>query len=444
MNQNGPGIWWELGLVPIVILGILLLMVVVRHLAKRLSLSPETQRKIVHVAVGTSSLFFPLIFSSPWPVFVLISCALVVMAWLRQTSQTAGGLGGVLHSVKRPSYGEIYLALSVAFLFSQSEGSPVLYVLPLLVITLSDTASALIGTSYGRFRFAVEDGSKSYEGVIAFFTVTWICGMIVLLLMSDTARLNVIVLSFLIAAFCALVEADSWRGLDNLFVPIGAHLLLARHLGTDPAMLLMVSAAFVVAVLMAIRYSGELGISKHAARAYTINLFLLLSVTQPINALLPLIVIAMHVLARTHKPCRSKTPDLDLLAASIAVSLLWMLAGGSIKLTVINLFNLTFAGVSIIFAVLAAKGSDVAPRWRYTTIPFAAALVGICTMVAQANPIEAQWYNPAWPPILLGVAISLIAVLNRPDWFNTWRAPKAFGIAMIVPVILFVADGVLA
>ena len=40
-----------------------------------------------------------------------------------------------------------------------------LYVLPILVITLSDTASALVGTSYGRGAFAVEDGSKSIEGV---------------------------------------------------------------------------------------------------------------------------------------------------------------------------------------------------------------------------------------------------------------------------------------
>jgi hypothetical protein len=66
----------------------------------------------------------------------------------------------------------------------------------------------------------------------------------------------VIVLSFLIAGFCALVEADSWRGLDNLFVPIGAHLLLARHLGTDPIALLFVAICFVAAVFVAIRFSS--------------------------------------------------------------------------------------------------------------------------------------------------------------------------------------------
>lgn len=443
MIQSAPVNWWEIGLVPVVILAILALMAIVRQVARSFALSAEMQRKIIHVAVGTSSLFFPLVFSGPLPVIVLILCALAVMFWLRWSGQRAGGLGDVLHSVKRPSYGEIYLALSVAFLFLMSQGAPVLYVLPLLVITLSDTASALVGTSYGRMRFAVSDGSKSWEGVIAFFTVTWICGMIVLLLMSDTARLNVIVLSFLIAGFCALVEADSWRGLDNLFVPIGAHLLLARHLGTDPVILLLVTIAFVIAVGLAIRYSRRLGISKHAARAYTINLFLLLAVTSPVNAILPLIVIVMHVLARKNNPCRSKTPDLDLLAASTGVSLLWLFAGSALGTSVITLFNLTFAGVAVILAVLAVTGDGMGRRWLLVLAPFVSAVALVAVGVFSANPAAAQWYDPSWPPIVAEIVIAAAAAFALRNWFLKWRAPKAFGVALILPVLLFVIDGVL-
>ena len=443
MSQSVPVNWWEIGLVPVVILAILALMATVRLVARRFALSPEMQRKIIHVAVGTSSLFFPLVFSGPLPVIVLIACALVVMFWLRWFGQQSGGLGDVLHSVKRASYGEIYLALSVAFLFLMSQGAPVLYVLPLLVITLSDTASALVGTSYGRMRFAVSDGSKSYEGVIAFFTVTWICGMIVLLLMSDTARLNVIVLSFLIASFCALVEADSWRGLDNLFVPIGAHLLLARHLGTDPVMLLVVSAAFVVAVALAIRYSGRIGISRHAARAFTINLFLLLAVTAPVNAVLPMIAIAAHVLARRNNPCRSKTPDLDLLAASTGVSLLWLIAGSALGTSVIVLFNLTFVGTAVILAVLATTGEGTNRLKLAALILAFVAVAMIAAWVIQANPAEVQWYVPVWPPIVAEIVITVAAAVTLRPWFSKWRAPKVFGIALILPVFLFVVDGVL-
>ncbi|MBW6422593.1 hypothetical protein KX729_14135 [Rhizobium sp. XQZ8] len=443
MSESVPVNWWEIGLVPVVILAILALMATVRHVARSFALSAEMQRKIIHVAVGTSSLFFPLVFSSPLPVIVLIICALIVMFWLRWFGRQSGGLGDVLHSVKRASYGEIYLALSVAFLFLMSQGAPVLYVLPLLVITLSDTASALVGTSYGRMRFAVSDGSKSYEGVIAFFTVTWICGMIVLLLMSDTARLNVIVLSFLIAGFCALVEADSWRGLDNLFVPIGAHLLLARHIGTDPIMLLVVSAAFVIAVAVAIRYSARLGISRHAARAFTINLFLLLAVTSPINAVLPMIAIAAHVLARRNNPCRSKTPDLDLLAASTGVSLLWLFAGSALGTSVIVLFNITFVGVAVILAVLAVMGDGMSRRWLFALVAFLVVVGIVATGVIRANPVAVQWYDPIWPPVVAEIVIAVTGAFALRSWFAKWRAPKAFGIALILPVILFVVDGVL-
>jgi len=267
--------------------------------------------------------------------------------------------------------------------------------------------------------------------------------MIVLLLMSDTARLNVIVLSFLIAGFCALVEADSWRGLDNLFVPIGAHLLLSRHLGTDPVMLLVVSAAFVIAVALAIRYSRRLGISKHAARAYTINLFLLLAVTSPVNAVLPLIVIVMHVLARRNNPCRSKTPDLDLLAASTGVSLLWLFSGSALGTSVITLFNLTFAGVAVILAVLALTGEGMSRRWRFALAPFVVVVALVAIGVFSANRATAQWYDPAWPPIVAEIVIAAAAAIALRNWFLKWRAPKAFGIALILPVILFVMDGVL-
>ena len=75
-----------------------------------------------------------------------------------------------------------------------------------------------------------------------FFLVTWIVAMVLLLLMTDIGRVNVVLLSLAVAAFGALVEADSWRGFDNLFVPVGIHLFLARHLETEPLALLLLTA----------------------------------------------------------------------------------------------------------------------------------------------------------------------------------------------------------
>lgn len=433
--------WLEMGLIPIVIAGILALMAMVRFSASKFGIAPEIQRKTVHVSVGIASLFFLLVFSGPLPVFILIACTIAIMLAMRRRKVQTNGIGSVIHSVSRPSYGEIYLALSIAFLFFRSADNPVLYVLPLLVVTLSDTASALIGTSYGRLRFAVKDGTKSIEGVVAFFTVTWMCAMIVLLLMSDTARLNVIIISFLIAAFCALVEADSWRGLDNLFVPVGAHLLLERYMNSEPLFLLMVALGFVFAVVVAIKYARIWGITSHSARSYTIMLFLLLSVTDPINVILPVAVIIAHIATRNCNPCRSITPDLDLLAAITGVGLLWLLAGEAIEVSAINLFNITFAAAAVVFATLATTGKDTVKIWRYALIPVGILLAILCTFIVQTNPSATIWSTPAWPSIIIAIALSLGIAYFKSNWFATWRSPKAFGVALIVPIILFLADG---
>lgn len=435
--------WFEIGLVPFVIVGILLLMFTVRFFAQKFDLSSELQRKIVHVAVGIASLFFPLIFSSPLPVLILIATAIMVMLVMRRGRTKQQGIGSVLHSVSRPSYGEIYLALAVAFLFFRSEANAVLYVLPLLVITLSDTASALVGTTYGRIRFAVEEGTKSIEGVVAFFMVTWISAMIVLLLMSDAGRINVILLSFLIAAFCALVEADSWRGLDNIFVPIGAHLLLQRYVDTAPSLLLFAAIVFVGFIFLSTRFSGALGITKHEARSRTILIFLILTVTHPVNAVLPFCAILAHTLACRMNPCASRSPVLDLVAASAAVGLLSLLAGEAIDKTTITLFNLAFAGAAVIYLTLALAAMPKDSPLRHSLLPVAAALVAACSIVAHFNDGEALWYDPIWPPILISVFLSAYFAWSKPEWFKRWRNPKAFGIALIVPTVLFVVDGAL-
>ena len=117
------------------------LMLVVRALGQRFGWNPEVSRKLVHVGTGTLALTFPLIFSNPLPVLILLGIAIPLMFVIR--SGRLGGLGSALHGVERQSFGEVYLALAIAITFLRAQEQPVLYVLPILVITLSDTAAAL-------------------------------------------------------------------------------------------------------------------------------------------------------------------------------------------------------------------------------------------------------------------------------------------------------------
>lgn len=423
--------WRDAIFIAAVIIGMLSLMGGVRYLGKRYGIGAEMQRKLVHVATGTSALFFPLLFTNALPVFLLIGAALVLMFALRLPALAS--VGGVLHEVKRESWGEIYLALAIAFTFFRGVNDPILYVLPLLVITLSDTASALVGTTYGQRRFPVEDGSKSLEGVVAFFVVTWLVAMVALLLLTDAPRLNVVVLSFLIAAFCALVEADSWRGLDNLFVPVGAHLLLQQYLTSSSVELVVVAVAFLLFLGLMLIVAEMLSLPQRAARGYAILLFLMISLMAPHNALLTGLVIVGQVWARTMRPGTSQRPELDLLAVAAVVAMFWLVAGEMAGRSVLALFNLTFAAVAVGFAALATRG-----WWRLLLAPLNLAVAGLFLWVAKLNtPWHPPWFDADWPWLFAALTLPAAVASIRPGLFTTHRSAKLFGSAMIVPLCFY-------
>lgn len=416
-------------IIAVILLAIPGLMLLVRILGQRFGWNPEVSRKLVHVATGTLALTFPLLFSNPLPVLVLLGVAIPLMFAIR--TGLLGGLGAALHGVQRQSYGEIYLALAIAITFLRAEEQPVLYVLPILVITLSDTAAALIGTAYGRQRFRVEGGAKSVEGVVVFFVVTWLASLIVLVLMSDAAPLNLVLISMLLAAFCALVEADSWRGLDNLFVPIGAFLLLSRYLGSSPAELAASAAVLLLFLGGVLALAHILRLPPQAARAYAILLFLILSIVSLHNVLLPALAIVAHLAARTCRPCHSNRADFDLLFVAAMVSLFWMFVGDASYRSVISLFNLTFAGAALGFVALVLAGYR-----RLLLVPSMILTGAIMLWVAETNMPYSRWFMPSALEVAIALIVAVALPLWCPGWFDKQRSLRIFAMAMIVPLAL--------
>ncbi|MDB5506828.1 MAG: hypothetical protein JWR75_1466 [Devosia sp.] len=412
-----------------ILLAIPALMLLVRVFGRRFDWNPEVSRKLVHVGTGSLALTFPLLFSNPLPVLVLLAIAIPLMFAIR--SGLLGGLGAALHGVERQSYGEIYLGLAIAITFLRADEQPVLYVLPILVITLSDTAAALVGTAYARQRFAVEGGAKSIEGVIVFFVVTWLASLIMLVLMTDAAPLNLVLISMLLAAFCALVEVDSWRGLDNLFVPIGAVLLLARYLGSSPAELASSAAVFLLFLGLVLAMAPMLRLPQQAARAHAILLFLILSIVSLHNVILPALAIIAHLAARTLRPCHSERPDFDLLYVAAMVSLFWMFVGDAVDRSVISLFNLTFAGAGLGFLVLVLVGF-----WRLLLVPSMIVAGAILLWVTETNLPYSRWFMPSALEVAVALSVTVALPIWRPGWFDSQRSLRIFALAMLVPLVL--------
>ncbi len=161
-------------------------------------------------------------------------------------------LGCVANRVDRPTLGELYFPLSVALLFWLTRNEPpLLFVIPVLMLTLADATCALVGERYGVTRYT--GSSKSLEGSVAFAIVAFFCVHVPLLLWSEVGRAPSLLIAATLALLVMLLEGSAWRGLDNLFVPIGGYFLLHAYLPLDSAALLVrffVTVGLVCAVVV--------------------------------------------------------------------------------------------------------------------------------------------------------------------------------------------------
>lgn len=411
-------------------------MVAIRWLAKKYDWTAEVQRKLVHVGTGMFALTLPWLFSRDWPIFALLAATLVVMAILRLPALSSSGIGATIHGVERRSLGDFYLTLSVGIVFVLSEREPVLYILPLAILTLSDAAAALAGSSYGRRRFFVEDGEKTIEGSVIFFMVTMILSMVLLLVLTDVPRVNVVTLSLMIAAFGTLIEAESWRGLDNLFLPVGILLFLFANLETSPTDLMLLAAFFLI-VFGVIGWLGRyLGFAPHASHVYVVGIFLIFSVVTPNNAVLPVLMLGAHAAARTLKPSAAENPDLEILTALALVSFAWLVAGTVTGMNALSFYGLTFVGLAVTLGTIAVS---VQPIWLRLSTPALLALIfgGLYLHLISLNLPVAQWHGDMVAFLAISLAMAVGVPLMRPGWFDWHRVPKTLGISLAVPVLAY-------
>ena len=235
---------------------------------------PEISRKLLHVSMGLITLSFPWIFESAWPVLILLGIAVSTMLGLRRVSALKQHVGGVIHDIQRESLGDIYFPIGVALLFVLSEGDPILYSIPLLLLGLADAVAALVGIRYGHAAYTTAEGHKSAEGSVAFFTISFLCTHIPLLLFTETGRLESLLIASIIGVLAMLLEAIAWRGLDNLFIPLGSFALLSTHLTMSVPALSARLVVAVVMVVMALLWRGKTTLNDSALLGSALLAFL--------------------------------------------------------------------------------------------------------------------------------------------------------------------------
>jgi phytol kinase len=195
---------------------------------------PEVRRKLLHVGMGLATLSFPVLFAKTWPVWLLCGLFGAILGAIRFVPALQRRLGHVLGGVERRSWGEFYFALGVAVVFAIAHEHLAWYAASVLVLTLADAVAALVGVYFGITKYDVECGWKSMEGSLAFFSVAAVCTLVTSLL-NGQPWLKAGITAVCVGVLAALVEAVSWRGLDNLFLPVATLVMLIRFEDNTPA-----------------------------------------------------------------------------------------------------------------------------------------------------------------------------------------------------------------
>jgi phytol kinase len=182
----------------------------------------EWTRKLAHFGAGAVTAVFPWMFAWHGTVLLLaFGFAGIVLAtrrlgWLRS-----------IHGVERRSEGGLYYPIAIYLLFLLAADRPVFYLIALLVLMVSDSLAALLGSEYGRAIYTVETDRRSLEGSAVFLLTTFLAVHLPLLLATETGRGAAVLIAAQIALTVTIFEGISPGGSDNLVVPLATYFLLS-------------------------------------------------------------------------------------------------------------------------------------------------------------------------------------------------------------------------
>lgn len=317
-----------------VLAGLFLGLPVIRLLAKKLGSPPEVARKTVHVGMGLSCAAFPLAFDRALPVWVLAGIATIPLLLIRISPKLRQGIGSALHGVARPSYGEILFAPAVATVFAFARGDFLLYVIPILILTIADAAGALGGTRWGTRRYGSGEGFKTVEGSVVFFFTAFLCAFLPLWISGRVDATHAFWIGLILGILAMMAEGLSDRGFDNLVLPLGGLFVLDRLLALEVPSLAgrsVVVILLLILVLVGARWSTLSG----GALLGGVLLGYSCAVLADWRFALPLVAVFVCHLATTRKHCLTYQFDhrLDAVLSLAIACLPWVIAANSQAIT---------------------------------------------------------------------------------------------------------------
>ena len=185
--------------------------------------SVEFTRKFIHIAVGMWAYGAVLMFESRTFAIIppLAFVAINALSYWKGTFKA-------METGEKGQLGTIYFPISFAALIWLLWGHPHLLVASLMPMTWGDALAAVVGRRWGKRRYTVAGSTRSLEGSVVMFFVSWAATLVPLLLLpaQPIAPLVAVVAAAVTALAATVIEAVSPWGIDNLTVPAVSALVL--------------------------------------------------------------------------------------------------------------------------------------------------------------------------------------------------------------------------
>ncbi len=181
----------------------------------------ELVRKVVHIGVG-NIILLAWFLQVPRPIGILFSGVFTLIVLLSYRIKILESLNGV----GRKSFGTFFYALSVGILLGLFwfPGLKPFAVIGILVMTWGDALAALVGQRWGQHPYQIGSARKSWEGSLTMWTVS--TGVVLAVTTGVYGWSGSLVPAAVgVGAVATGLEVISWRGLDNLTVPVGCGVL---------------------------------------------------------------------------------------------------------------------------------------------------------------------------------------------------------------------------
>jgi phytol kinase len=180
--------------------------------------SSEIVRKIVHIGTGNVILLAWWLDMPP----ILGIAASILAGGVTLLSYRLPILPGI-NSVGRKSLGTFFYAVSIGILVAcfWYLNQPQYAVLGILIMAWGDGFAALIGQRFGKHKYYIFGGQKSWEGSLTMTAISYvICSLILYNIQGNIWQTWVV--SLVVAVIATGLEMLSYLGIDNLTVPLGS------------------------------------------------------------------------------------------------------------------------------------------------------------------------------------------------------------------------------